>query len=101
MDLQRITQIPDENLRPTPILFVHGSWHGAWCWEKFLPYFANKLVLAGANDRTFSVAEEQATARAYHTEAEVFPDMAHDMMLEPGWQKVAERIVDWLQSRGL
>jgi len=24
--------------------------------------------------------------------------MAHDMMLEPGWRKVAERIVAWLQE---
>ena len=24
-----------------PLLFVHGSYHGAWCWrERFLPYFA-------------------------------------------------------------
>lgn len=23
-----------------PILFIHGMWHGAWCWEPyFLPYF--------------------------------------------------------------
>lgn len=23
------------------ILFVHGAWHGAWCWEKyFVPFFA-------------------------------------------------------------
>ncbi|MBM9579764.1 alpha/beta hydrolase [Leptospira sp. 201903070] len=23
-----------------PILFVHGAWHGAWCWnENFVPYF--------------------------------------------------------------
>jgi len=25
------------------IVFVHGAWHGAWCWEKyFVPYFENK-----------------------------------------------------------
>lgn len=25
----------------TPLLFVHGAWHGAWCWdEHFLDYFA-------------------------------------------------------------
>jgi pimeloyl-ACP methyl ester carboxylesterase len=59
------------------------------------------LVLAAANDRVFSVAEEQATARAYGTEAIVFPDMAHDMMLEPNWQQVANCILDWLQERGL
>jgi hypothetical protein len=24
---------------PVPLLFVHGSWHGAWCWdEHFLDY---------------------------------------------------------------
>lgn len=24
-----------------PLLFVHGGWHGAWCWENFLDYFAD------------------------------------------------------------
>ncbi len=56
------------------------------------------LVLAAENDRVFSVAEQQATARAYGTKAEIFPDMAHDMMLEPNWQKVADRIISWLQE---
>ena len=31
-------------------------------------------------------------------EAEIFPDMGHDMMLEPGWQAVAERIDGWLTA---
>jgi pimeloyl-ACP methyl ester carboxylesterase len=27
--------------RATPILFIHGKWHGAWCWQEyFLPFFA-------------------------------------------------------------
>ncbi|QLL06173.1 alpha/beta hydrolase [Mycobacterium vicinigordonae] len=27
----------------TPLLFVHGSWHGAWCWdEHFLGFFADR-----------------------------------------------------------
>ena len=59
------------------------------------------LVLAAANDHVFSVAEEQATARAYGTEAEIFPDMAHDVMLEPNWPQVADRILSWLRERGL
>jgi len=26
-----------------PVLFIHGTYHGAWCWaENFLPYFAEK-----------------------------------------------------------
>lgn len=40
-------------------------------------------------------------AKAYGTEAEYFPDMGHDMMLEPGWRDVADRICTWLGSRGL
>ena len=26
----------------TPILFIHGMWHGAWHWEDFIPYFTGK-----------------------------------------------------------
>ena len=26
-----------------PLLFVHGAWHAAWCWdEHFFDYFADK-----------------------------------------------------------
>ena len=28
---------------PTPLLFVHGGWHAAWCWDdNFLDFFADK-----------------------------------------------------------
>lgn len=28
---------------PAPLLFVHGAWHAAWCWdEHFLGYFADR-----------------------------------------------------------
>ena len=59
------------------------------------------LVLAAENDRVFSMEEERATAKAYHTEVHFFPDMAHDMMLEQGWQPVADKIIQWLKGRGL
>ncbi|GFG96993.1 alpha/beta hydrolase [Mycobacterium timonense] len=26
---------------PVPLLFVHGGWHGAWCWEHFQDFFAD------------------------------------------------------------
>jgi pimeloyl-ACP methyl ester carboxylesterase len=261
MQLEVITHRPEGRARPTPLLFVHGAWHGAWCWENFLPYFAQQgyechalslrghgesegrsgirwysaahdyvadvaqviqtlrtppilighsmggyvvqkylatqsvpagillaslpvsglmgfswryliqhpvpslksllrldsrqliatidlakqaffsptvpdrevarhfarlqpessrvslemiafnlpqpqkvktplLVLAAANDAIFSIAEAQATAKAYHTVAEIFPNMAHDMMLEPDWQKVADRMISWLTQFG-
>jgi len=32
----------------TSFLLVHGSWHGAWCWEKLIPFLdsAGHVVLA-------------------------------------------------------
>jgi pimeloyl-ACP methyl ester carboxylesterase len=59
------------------------------------------LVLGATDDGCFTVKEAHATARAYGTEAEIFSGMGHNMMLEPGWQAVAERIVGWLTDRGL
>jgi len=41
----------------------------------------------------------RATARAYHTQAEIFPNLGHDMMLEPGWVAVAERMHTWLKEQ--
>ena len=31
---------PMGRARLHPMLFVHGAWHGAWSWERFLPWFA-------------------------------------------------------------
>ena len=59
------------------------------------------LVMGARNDRIFSNREVEQTARAYGTEAEFFPNMAHDMMLETGWQSVADRIIAWLDERNL
>jgi len=56
------------------------------------------LVMGAADDRLISPAEVAATARAYQTQAEVLPGMAHDMMLEAGWQAVADRILIWLDT---
>jgi alpha-beta hydrolase superfamily lysophospholipase len=60
------------------------------------------IYVAGAvNDRIFSTAEMEKLARTYDTGAILFPDMAHDMMLEPGWKSVADSILGWLKQRGL
>jgi pimeloyl-ACP methyl ester carboxylesterase len=58
------------------------------------------LVLEGA-DISWGPRLTNENARAYHTEAEFFPNMGHNMMLEPGWQAVAERMDGWLTTRGL
>lgn len=59
------------------------------------------LLLGAEDDGCFTVEDVRALARAYHTDAEIFPGMGHDMMLEPGWAAVAERIHGWLGTRRL
>ncbi len=56
------------------------------------------LVLGAKNDALIPTFLIEATARAFATRAELFPDMAHAMMLETGWQRVAERMVQWLSQ---
>jgi pimeloyl-ACP methyl ester carboxylesterase len=58
-------------------------------------------VLGGANDAGISPGEIEATAHRHNTRAEIFPNMAHAMMLESGWQVVADRILYWLNEQGL
>lgn len=59
------------------------------------------LVLGAEHDYCLTVKDMHALARSYGTDAEIFPGMGHDMMLEPNWAAVAERIHTWLGSRGL
>ncbi len=56
------------------------------------------LVLGAMHDGFVSVGDVRATARAYRTEPEFF-EMGHNMMLEPGWRDVAQRIDAWLSTR--
>jgi alpha-beta hydrolase superfamily lysophospholipase len=59
------------------------------------------LVTGTAKDTSFRRSQVEATARAFHTNAVLFPDMNHGMMLEAGWQGVADRIIAWLTDKGL
>lgn len=58
------------------------------------------LVIGGSNDTVISMKAVNDTARAYGTKAEFFP-MAHDVMLESGWQSAADRIIQWLRGKQL
>lgn len=41
--LEIVARLPARPRLGPPLLFVHGAWHGAWCWEDhFLSYFANR-----------------------------------------------------------
>jgi alpha-beta hydrolase superfamily lysophospholipase len=58
------------------------------------------LVIGAAKDNVISRKAVEDTARAYGTTAEFF-DMAHDVMLEPNWRRVADRILEWLKEKDL
>jgi len=59
------------------------------------------LIIGAENDTIFHPDEIQATAAAYNKKPEVFKGMAHDMMLEDGWQTVADRILEWLGEKDI
>jgi pimeloyl-ACP methyl ester carboxylesterase len=58
------------------------------------------LVLGGDAGWTISSGDVAATAWKYGAELSTFPG-AHDLMLEPCWDKVAERIDAFIQTKAL
>lgn len=58
------------------------------------------LVLGAGKDAFISESALQQTAGAFGVDYEVFPDMAHGMMLDRDWRQVADRIRDWLGEPG-
>ena len=66
MHLELFSQQPEgdpQTAHPTPLLFVHGAWHGSWCWkEHFLPYFAQH----GYASYTFDLRDHGTGASSKH-----------------------------------
>jgi alpha-beta hydrolase superfamily lysophospholipase len=56
---------------------------------------APMLVLGAEHDGFLTVHDVERTARAYGTRAEIFSRMGHDMMLDTGWESVADRVAAW------
>lgn len=54
------------------------------------------LIMGPEQDRFFTAAELQHTAAAYGTHAEMVAGIGHDLMLDRGWQQVADRIDSWI-----
>jgi pimeloyl-ACP methyl ester carboxylesterase len=48
MKLEMLSEAPKGPQRQPAVLFVHGAWQGAWCWETFRPYFAENGYTAYA-----------------------------------------------------
>lgn len=58
-------------------------------------------MVAAARDNLLAPSEIEATARAYHTQCQIMPHVAHNSMLEARWETVAERMLIWLNEREL
>jgi non-heme chloroperoxidase len=59
------------------------------------------LVLGAESDILVPPSQAEQAAEVYGTQAEIFPAMGHVMMLEARWQKVADRIIEWLRKQKL
>jgi len=59
------------------------------------------LIIGAENDAVIKPWMVQRAANKYGKTAEIFPDMAHDVMLERGWENIAQRILEWLEEKGL
>ena len=58
-------------------------------------------VMGAELDAFFPPYMVRETARVYDVEAEIVPDMAHAMMLEPHWETAAARMLAWLGEQKL
>jgi pimeloyl-ACP methyl ester carboxylesterase len=56
------------------------------------------LVLGTDNDGFLAVDDVHRTARAHRTEAAIFRGLGHNMMLDQGWEAVADCIDGWLRD---
>jgi hypothetical protein len=61
------------------------------------PVTARPCVLGAAGDRIATPGDVAATALLYDTTATILPGLAHMMMLERGWESVAQVLLEWLE----
>jgi alpha-beta hydrolase superfamily lysophospholipase len=58
------------------------------------------LIIGAENDTVIKPWMVQRIAEKHGTTGENFPGMAHDVMLETGWEKVVKRILKGLEEEG-
>jgi pimeloyl-ACP methyl ester carboxylesterase len=58
------------------------------------------LVIVGSQDRMTPASVVRKIAQKYEAVATYreLPDHAHWLLVEPGWQEIAEGIADWLKQ---
>ena len=58
-----------------------------------------KRVIGGGLDTIFPPDDVRRTAAAYGVDPIIYPDMAHNLMLDVGWEQVAEDLSEWVSGR--
>lgn len=56
------------------------------------------LIMGGGKDMVAPPRIIKKTAKIFQTEAVIYPNLGHDMMLEVGFEKVADDIVSWVMN---
>ncbi len=57
------------------------------------------LVVTGDRDGSFTLGEGRKTATAWGCDFTPLVGASHDLMLEPGWEKAAQAMVDWIDQK--
>ena len=66
--------------------------------SRYRPWQMPVLVLGAQRDRAVSCKAIHRTAAMLGVKAEIIPGIAHDMMLDVGWEKVAKRVLSWMEE---
>lgn len=56
------------------------------------------LVVGAQEDTIFGPDDVAATAAAWGTRPVMVPDLGHDVMLDEGWERVADLLADWIRT---
>jgi len=56
------------------------------------------LWIAGEKDSLFTLDQMRMGASMLGAPLEIMPGLGHAMMLDEGWERVAERTVEWLRK---
>jgi len=97
----------EEQTIPTPgrpyFQAAFAPFHRATALDFARPGRAPLLITAGQRDRTAPPAMNRANFRAYRrsttpVDFREFPKRSHWIIAEPGWEEVAEYVLDWSQK---
>ena len=77
--IEHIIQQPVKRIHKTPLLFLHGAWHGAWCWQRWMDYF----VLLGYEVHAISLpAHGRSSCNKRHINFYTFNDYVDTLITQ-------------------